>query len=288
MPELPEVETTAAELRPALVGARFTGAQILWPRTLAQPDPAALTDRLAGRTVISLGRRGKYLLIWLDSGAALIVHLRMSGRLTVADGADPAEFTHVRATFPLADGRRLIFDDARKFGRIWLADDPASVVGGLGPEPLAWDFTPEVLAERLRGRRVALKALLLDQRVVAGLGNIYADEALFWARLHPLRRAADLDSAEIVRLHAAIVQVLRAAVAKLGTTLRDYRPPYSQRGAYGEELRVYQQTGKPCPRCGAAIERIRVTQRSTHFCPQCQPIGLCSITKDAKDTKGAD
>ena len=166
----------------------------------------------------------------------------------------------------------LVFTDARKFGRVWLVKDVGSVTGKLGPEPLDWTFTPEMLVERLRGRRTAMKALLLDQTAVAGLGNIYADEALFLAGIHPLRRAASLSAEEISRLYDAIRQVLNEAIGNRGTALRDYRPPYGPEGAHQNHLRVYQQTGRPCPRCGAPIERIRVTQRSTHFCPRCQPL----------------
>ncbi len=271
MPELPEVETVARELRPQLVGRRFAGASIGWPRTLATPDPDTLAARLAGQTVVEVGRRGKYILILLDSGDTLIVHLRMTGNLTVVPHADPAgENDHVRARFDLADGDRLVFTDARKFGRVWLVGDTSAVTGKLGPEPLAWDFTPEVLAARLRRRRTAIKALLLDQTAVAGIGNIYADEALFRAGIHPLRNSASLTDDEIVALHAALQAVLNESIDKNGTLLRDYRTPYGTEGAFREQLRVYQQTGRPCPRCGAPIERIRVTQRSTHFCPQCQ------------------
>jgi formamidopyrimidine-DNA glycosylase len=272
MPELPEVETVAADLRPLLAGAQFVVGHILWPRTLAEPAPDLLNASLAGRQVLDIGRRGKYLLIHLDPSAALIFHLRMTGQLdVVADGAPLLSGPHLRAWFELADGRRLAFTDARKFGRVWLVDDVARVVGKLGPEPLDGFFTPELLAERLAGRRVAIKALLLDQTVVAGIGNIYADEALFLAGIHPLRPAVSLTEAEIGRLCEGIRFVLRESVDVRGTMLRDYRTPYGQAGAYQNRLRVYQQTGHPCPRCGAAVERIRVTQRSTHFCPRCQP-----------------
>lgn len=276
MPELPEVETVAQELRPLLVGRRFTGAATIgWPRTLATPAPDILSARLAGQTVVEVGRRGKYILILLESGDTLIVHLRMTGGLAVVPAADPAagdllEGSHVRAWFDFADGARLVFSDARKFGRIWLVSDLTEVTGKLGPEPLAWDFTPEVLAARLRKRRTAIKALLLDQTAVAGIGNIYADEALFRAGIHPLRSSASLTDAEIAALHVALQAVLNESISKKGTLLRDYRTPYGTEGAFREQLRVYQHTGQPCPRCGQPIERIRVTQRSTHFCPRCQ------------------
>jgi len=271
MPELPEVETFATELRPHLVGQRFSGAQILWPRTLAEPDPITLEQRIRDRVVVDVGRRAKYLITTLDSGEALIVHLRMTGRLEVVGRDDPIlTGAHLRARFDLASGERLAFTDTRKFGRIWLVSDVESVTGKLGPEPLDWAFSAEVLAARLRGRRTAMKPLLLDQTVVAGVGNIYADESLFVAGIHPLRAADSLTDDEIARLHAAIRQVLREAIGNRGTMLRDYRPPYGAEGGHQEHLLVYQQTGKPCPRCGVPIQRIRVTQRSTHFCPRCQ------------------
>lgn len=272
MPELPEVETIAADLRMQLVGRRFHTAHILWPRTLAAPDPASLNARLAGRTVADVGRRGKYLLIALDSGDTLIIHLRMTGRLALMAEGDPRlREDHVRARFALADGNYLVFTDARKFGRIWLAQDVAQVLGKLGPEPFDWHFTAQQLGERLSLRRAAIKALLLDQSIIAGLGNIYADEALHLAGIHPLRPGASLTPDEINCLHAAIRSVLVESIAARGTMLRDYRTPYGPDGAYKSRLRVYGQPGRPCPRCATPIERIRVAQRSTHFCPCCQP-----------------
>ena len=272
MPELPEVETFAIELRPRLVGQRFVAAHILWPRTLAEPDADALDQRIRDRVVVDVGRRAKYLVINLDSGESLIVHLRMTGRLEVVSADDPAlTGPHLRAWFALAGGERLAFTDMRKFGRIWLVEDISAVIGKLGPEPLDWQFTPETLRKHLANRRTAMKATLLDQTVVAGIGNIYADESLFLAGVHPLRPADSLTDDEIDRLHSAIRQVLSAAIGNRGTMLRDYHPPYGAPGGHQDHLFVYRQTGKPCPRCGAPIERIRVTQRSTHFCPRCQP-----------------
>jgi formamidopyrimidine-DNA glycosylase len=272
MPELPEVETFAVELRPHLVGRRFVAAHIFWPRTLAEPDAATLNQRIRGRTVIDVGRRAKYLVVALDSGESLVVHLRMTGRLEVVRGDDPVlTGPHLRACFDLAGGERLAFTDTRKFGRIWLVADLASVTAKLGPEPLDWQFTPELLGQRLRRRRTAMKAALLDQTVVAGVGNIYADESLFLAGIHPLRPADSLSDDETERLHGAIRQVLSEAIGNRGTMLRDYYPPYGAAGGHQDHLLVYRQTGRPCPRCGAPIERIRVTQRSTHFCPHCQP-----------------
>jgi formamidopyrimidine-DNA glycosylase len=272
MPELPEVETVVVELRPNLVGRRILAADVLWPRTLATPDRTSFVQDLQGRQITGLRRRGKYLLFGLDSGDFLIVHLRMTGRLEIVPGDSPMRTGfHTRAWFDLSGGECLVFTDARKFGRIWLAHDPEALLGALGPEPLDWEFDAALLGGRIRRRRVAIKALLLDQSVVAGIGNIYADEALFLAGIHPLRPGASLCDDEVERLHAAIRQVLREAISQQGTTLRDYRPPYSPEGAYRNNLRVYQQTDLPCPRCSTPIQRIRVTQRSAHFCARCQP-----------------
>lgn len=271
MPELPEVETVASDLRGQITGRSFREAHILWTRTLAVPDETALEERLAGRQVVDVGRRGKYILIHLDDGQALIVHLRMTGRLTVvaADSpllADP----HLRAWFALAGGDALVFTDSRKFGRIWLVRDIDEVTGKLGPEPLAWDLAPEAFAARIRKRKVAIKALLLDQTAVAGVGNIYADESLFRAGIHPLRRSSTLTDDELGRLYASLREVLQEAINERGTLLRDYRTPYGEDGYFQNHLRVYGKSGKACPACGEPIERIRVTQRSTHFCPHCQ------------------
>ncbi len=271
MPELPEVETVASDLRAQLTGRRFREAHILWPRTLAAPDEPALVERLANRRVLTIGRRGKYVLVHLDDGQALIVHLRMTGRLAIV-GADSPLLTdkHLRAWFSLADGDALVFTDARKFGRIWLVHDVAEVTGRLGPEPLAWDLAPDAFAARLRQRKVAIKALLLDQTAIAGVGNIYADEALFRARIHPLRKSSSLSDEELGRLYEGLREVLNEAINKRGTLLRDYRTPYGEDGYFQNHLSVYGKYGQPCPRCGQPVERIRVTQRSTHFCPHCQ------------------
>jgi formamidopyrimidine-DNA glycosylase len=271
MPELPEVETVASDLRKQISGRSFREAHILWSRTLAAPDEQSLEDRLAGRCVLDVGRRGKYILIHLDDGQALIVHLRMTGRLAVVAGDSPLlEDKHVRAWFSLADGDALVFTDSRKFGRIWLVNDTDEVTGKLGPEPLAWDLAPEAFAARIRKRKVAIKALLLDQTAVAGVGNIYADESLFRAGIHPLRKSSSLADDELERLYVSLREVLHEAINERGTLLRDYRTPYGEDGYFQNHLRVYGKYGKPCPTCGQPIERIRVTQRSTHFCPRCQ------------------
>ncbi len=271
MPELPEVETVATDLRTVLVDRCFVGAHILWLRTLAAPDAGELAEKIRGRQVIDVGRRGKFILIHLDDGQTLVVHLRMTGSLSVVTSEElPPANGHVRAWFPLAGGDALVFTDPRKFGRIWLVSDVNDVTGKLGPEPLAWDFTFQEFAHRLRRRKVAIKALLLDQTVVAGVGNIYADESLFRAGIHPLRRSSSLSDQEIERLYLSIRQVLTEAIDKRGTLLRDYRTPYGEDGYFRNDLRVYGRLDRPCPNCGTPIMRIRVTQRSTHFCPHCQ------------------
>ncbi len=271
MPELPEVETIARGLRQA-VGRRIVAVDVRWPRTVAMPDPAAFAARLCGQCIADVGRRGKWLVLSLDSGAALLIHLRMSGRLILeADGA--ATDHHARVLLSLDDGRRLRFSDPRKFGRMALTDDPAEVLGALGAEPLSEEFTAERLARILAGRRTRLKPFLLEQRHLAGLGNIYTDEALWRARLHPLRRADSLNEEEIERLHGAIREVLSEAVAGRGTTLDDTRYVGADGlpGEFAGQLAVYGQAGQACPRCGSPVVRIVVGGRGTHLCPCCQP-----------------
>jgi formamidopyrimidine-DNA glycosylase len=271
MPELPEVETTAFDLRPDLVGRKITGVHVLWERTIAEPGVNEFVARLVGLRVESVGRRGKFLLFGLDSGETLVIHLRMTGQLQIVPSGSPVlGGRHARAWFSLADGRHLVFTDQRKFGRIWLVDDLGQMLAKLGPEPLNHAFTAKVLGERIRGRVVAIKSLLLDQRVVAGIGNIYADESLFLAGIHPRRTGASLTHEELLRLRDAISQVLSEAIGERGTTLRDYRPPYGDKGHYQDHRRVYQRTDEPCPTCTTPIVRTVIAQRSAHFCPHCQ------------------
>ncbi len=274
MPELPEVETLVRALRPGLVGRRVVAVDVRWPRQAA-PSRAALEAGLAGRTVQALGRRGKWLVATLDDGTQLLVHLRMSGRLQWAEpgGGEPP---HVRARFTFDGGPALLFVDARKFGRLWHAASLAAATADFGPEPLDPGFSAGDLAARLAGRRRALKPLLLDQTVIAGLGNIYADESLFRAGLHPLRLAGDLSAGEVARLHRAIRAVLREAIEQQGTSLDWVWPG----GHMQERLRVYGQRGRPCPRCATPIAYARVMQRGTHFCPRCQPLPAGSHAAD--------
>jgi len=273
MPELPEVETVVRGLRASLVGRTIVGVEVRWARSVIPPNPTAFASRLTGQAVTGVGRRGKWVVIALSDGDTLLVHLRMTGQLVL--GPEKCLHNrHVRVLFFLDDGRCLRFSDARKFGRLHLVDDPAGVLDELGPEPLADDFTAARLQEMLARRRGRIKPLLLNQRFLAGLGNIYTDEALWRARIHPLRRADSLTSTEVRRLHRAIRAVLRAAIASSGTTLRDgtYQRADGRSGEFADRLAVYGREGHLCPRCGATIERIRVSQRGTHFCPRCQSL----------------
>ncbi len=269
MPELPEVETIRRELAPLLMGRRILHVVIRWPRLVDRPAADEFCRRLEGRTFHAVRRRGKYLIFDLDSGEHWIVHLRMTGQLHVRE-ADVGPDQHTHALLTLDDGRVVHYRDQRKFGRFYLVEDEDQVVGGLGPEPLAETWQPEDLAAALRGRRATIKALLLDQRVVAGLGNIYADEALFVAGIHPARAGGSLSEEEIRRLHDAIRRVLEEAIRARGSTLSTYVPPSGQRGQYQQQRRVYHRTGEPCPVCGAPVRQIRIVGRSTHFCPKCQ------------------
>ncbi len=278
MPELPEVETYVRDLAPLLGGRQVLSATVAWPRSIAAPDAENFVTLIAGQRFEHFARRGKYMLLGLESGMTLIVHLRMTGRLiTVAGNAPLPSHTHVVMT--LEHGERLIFQDARKFGRLWLTPDPAMVLAHLGPEPFAADFTPAYLAARLHGRAAPIKALLLDQGLVAGVGNIYADEALFRAGIHPRRPAGSLGAAEVAALYAAVQTVLTLGIAKAGSSLggsslQNYSRPGGVPGGFQEEFKVFRRTGQPCPVCGTPITRIVVAQRGTHFCPYCQPTGL--------------
>ena len=269
MPELPEVETIRRELLPLLVNRRVERVDVRWPRLVDRPTVKEFADRLQDSTITHIRRRGKFLIFDLDTGAHWLVHLRMTGRFYLrSDGAQPDQHTHALIWFN--DGQVLHYRDQRKFGRFYLVAHEDEVVGGLGPEPLDGKWEPEVLSRALKGRRAAIKSLLLDQRLVAGLGNIYVDEALFLAGIHPARPGGSLSEEEIQRLHAAIRQVLEEAIAARGSSISTYVPPSERRGTYQQQRRVYHRVGAPCPSCGTPIERIKIVGRSTHFCPRCQ------------------
>ena len=274
MPELPEVENTVRDLKPLLVGRRVLDVQILWPRLVHDKSPEAFAVELAGRQIVNTDRRGKYLLFPLDNGRTWVVHLRMTGQLHIVPAQAEME-RHVHATLDLDNGQQVRYRDARKFGRFYLVDEPEMLLAKLGPEPLSEGFTPLELFNRLQGRRTAVKTLLLDQRVLAGLGNIYADEALFTAGIDPRRPAGTLAQADCNRLHTAIRQTLATAIREGGSSLggsvlTNYRRPNGVQGRFQQRHQVYQHAGQPCPICGAPIERIKLAQRSTHFCPHCQ------------------
>jgi formamidopyrimidine-DNA glycosylase len=283
VPELPEVETVARDLRPKIQGATITGARTSWARTLRTHTPEAFSEAIAGRRVEGVGRRGKQVLIELSGDAALTIHLKMTGQLFVVPAETPVD-PYVRLVLELADGREVRFRDIRKFGRIGLyGRDPATgelvtEVGGgavfasTGPEPLDPAFTVRDFRRRLRRRSGQLKRLLLDQSFLAGIGNIYADEALWMARLHPLRTAGTLRPADERHLYEAIRTILTEAIERRGSSIDDYTAPDGD-GTMQERLQVYQRTGEPCPRCGRPVKRIVIGARSTHFCSWCQRLG---------------
>jgi formamidopyrimidine-DNA glycosylase len=271
MPELPEVETTVRQIRPQVVGRRIVGAEVEWRPALGGVSPGRFRRSVIGSRIERVWRRAKYMIFDLEERGCLVGHLRMSGRLRVLDRTeDPGPYSRLRLL--LSDGRILHFLDLRKFGRLVYARRPEEVLGELGPEPLGESFTRSWLRSALRGRRRQLKPLLLDQSFVAGLGNIYTDEALHRARLHPLRLASGLRPAASDRLHGAIREVLEGAIEREGSTFDGfYKTPEGKPGRYQHQFSVYGRSGKPCPRCGRPIRRIVVAQRGTHLCARCQP-----------------
>jgi formamidopyrimidine-DNA glycosylase len=269
MPELPEVETVRRAIAPALEGRTLEHVEIDDVRLTRPEDPLAVAAELTGERVDHVDRRGKYLIVRFASGRALLIHLRMTGSLL----HEPGEATHVRAVLRLDNGTEIGYRDVRRFGT-WLLLEPGELepyLGArLGGEPLVAAFTAKGLGERLHGRRAPLKAALLDQRTLAGLGNIYVDEALWYAKLHPLRVAGSLDRDELRRLHRAIRKALELGIARQGSTLTDYRLPDGSSGRMQQEFKAYGRIDEPCERCGAPIAKIRVGGRGTWFCPVCQ------------------
>ena len=271
MPELPEVQTVVDELlRAGIAGARIRAVDVLWRRSVAEPAANKFRASLAGRTIAACSRRGKFIVIDLAGGGHVLIHLRMTGRLILA-AAEARREKHDRVVFRLAGGRELRLHDTRKFARVRLVADAAAALGALGPEPLAEDFTAECLRSRLARHRRMLKPLLLDQTFLAGLGNIYVDESLARAGVHPEQRAHELMPDEIAKLHEAINFVIDKGICGNGTTFRDYLDGVGNKGEFQNELCVYGRKGLPCPSCGTLIVRTEVGGRGTHYCPQCQP-----------------
>jgi formamidopyrimidine-DNA glycosylase len=324
MPELPEVEYTARQLRATVVGATIQEAEVFWERTIGYPDLPDFLAEIAERRIEGIRRRGKFLLIDLSGNLFLSIHRRMTGNLLLlpagwkidtslrelgpaiwstkgptfiipehigvplvgsqsSEDILPAEslLRYCRVCFNLVDGRRLLFTDPRKFGRIelWPRSREEEAFAGLGVEPLSEEFTVEHLATALASRKSGIKQVLLAQEVVAGVGNIYADETLFYAGIHPLRRADSLTPLEVGLLHEGIITVLRRGIEHGGTSFNDYRDLWGEAGENYNHVRVYQRTGEPCVRCGTLIERIVIAQRSTHFCPTCQRLLIESIVE---------
>jgi formamidopyrimidine-DNA glycosylase len=272
MPELPEVETVVRGLRAPLTGRTITRTAIRWSGSIDAPHPDTFVQKLTGKVVVGVDRRGKWIVIKLSGGHALLVHLRMTGQLVLEPAGCP-EDKYTRVILYFDNGQRLRFSDMRKFGRLILTEDVSAVLGDLGPEPLAEDFTVEQFRRMLARRRGRIKSLLLNQRFLAGLGNIYVNEALWRAGVHPLRSADSLSPAEVEALYRAMRSVLCAAIVEGGTTLENgnFRHVDGNSGDFADRLEVYGRACEPCPRCGASVERIRVGQRSAFFCPCCQP-----------------
>lgn len=271
MPELPEVELTARFLRDILVGRSLRAIKVTWPRTIDRPTPRRFASALRNAEVRTVGRRGKYIVIEIAAPVGgqtrvsfLLCHLRMSGSWRVA-GVGERRGRHEHVSFVLSDGTDLRFRDPRKFGRFYLVDSADEVVGKLGPEPLAAEFSAENFEKALASKRSAIKGVLLDQRIVAGIGNIYADEALWRAKIHPLTQASRLRRAEVAELRRAIIAVLGEAIDNRGT---DNGDGVIDGGGYDPQ--AYGRTALACLRCTSALKTIRVLQRSSTFCPRCQ------------------
>jgi formamidopyrimidine-DNA glycosylase len=274
MPELPEVQTVVDHLNKAhIVGCKITAAQVHWPKTIAGMDSRHFCHAVRGSTIQRITRRGKYIVVDLSEALTMLIHLRMTGRLTLADPAIQRN-PHEHVILELDKTSELRFQDTRKFGRVVLTNEPQTVLNQLGPEPLSASFTGKRLFTMLQGHRRQLKPLLLDQGFIAGLGNIYVDEALWTAGLHPLSISCALDFRDAAALHRAIRRVLRMGINNLGTSLGrgkgNFYSANNRPGRNADQLNVFRRTGKACPRCKTAIERIIVAQRSSHICPRCQ------------------
>jgi formamidopyrimidine-DNA glycosylase len=275
VPELPEVESVRLRLAPELEGHELARVRIVDPRLTRPLDPEDVARELEGERVAVVDRRGKYLIVRFESGRALLIHLRMTGSVLTGRAASTANDAYRRALITLDDGSDVAYRDVRRFGT-WLLLEPSEVDtyidARVGKEPLADAYKARDLAAKLDKRRAPVKAALLDQKTIAGVGNIYADEALWRARIHPLTPARALDLDEVRALHRGVRQALRVGIARQGSTLRDYRLPDGESGAMQDEFKVYGRGGDPCVRCGTPIDKIRVAGRGTWYCPSCQVI----------------
>lgn len=287
MPELPEVETIARELRPLVLGATIDGFWTDWPRAIKHPPDGRFGAEVVGREILDVSRRAKWLVLALSGDAVLAIQVKMTGQVFVLPAGTPRD-RHVHLVFSLADGREMLIRDVRKFGRVGLyrrdeagrvlgADEARDLFDQLGPEPLDDVFTVRRFRELIRGRRGRLKPLLMDQAFLAGVGNIYADEALWRARLHPLRSAGSLRRDDERRLYLALRDVLAEGILRRGSSVDDYTAPGGD-GEMQRYLNVYQRTGQPCGRCGRRIRRFVLGIRSTHFCSWCQRLPAAEQT----------
>jgi formamidopyrimidine-DNA glycosylase len=269
LPELPEVETIKNELSSRLIGRRFANITVCDAKPVKQPSADDFQRGLIGLSIRDLTRRGKYLIFRLSGGNTLVIHLKMTGALLL----NPKQTdSYARVIFHLDDGSRLVFIDRRRLGALWLLKNEQAIVGKLGPEPLDPEFTVETLSERLHKRQAPIKAILLDQGFIAGIGNMYADEALFAAKIHPLRKANSLSPQEIRKLHKAIVDVLQSAIDSKGASVDTYQRPDGRLGTAHDNFCVAHRGGKPCPVCGTPIQRLAVRNRGSYFCPKCQKL----------------
>jgi formamidopyrimidine-DNA glycosylase len=273
VPELPEVETIAADLRPHLEGRTIVRCELAFPTIVRHPEPEVFIDSVAGMRIESVGRRGKYILLRVQQGVVLVVHLGMTGQLRLFDPMTALE-KHTHAVFTLDDGRHLRYRDPRRFGRLLLGTEEALLLAKkmpkLGPEPIDPDFAADELYRRLKRRRAPLKAVLLDQAAVAGVGNIYADESLYRARLRPSRMASTVSKQSARRLHDAMRDSLLVAIANRGSSVDTYRDAWGEIGGQQEKLLVYGRAGEPCFTCGRPLSSIRIAGRTTVFCRRCQ------------------
>ncbi|KIA78314.1 Formamidopyrimidine-DNA glycosylase [Parachlamydia acanthamoebae] len=273
MPELPEVETITREMREAkLEGRTIEKAQIFWERTIATPSPSIFSKKIVGQKILNISRRGKFIILTL-SKESLLIHLRMTGKFLIAKEQIKPD-SHERVRLFLDDGRILRYEDQRKFGKWYLVKNPDEVLGALGIEPLSENFTLSTFQKILTGHHRQIKPFLLDQHYIAGLGNIYVDEALWVSKIHPLRSVSTLTKKEIKALHEAIPIVLQTGIKNIGTSLGAARANYfsvsGRRGSNQNALNVFRKDGLPCPRCNTTIKKMTVGQRGTHYCPVCQ------------------